>query len=270
MRSMVCRMLSICSWFASFSSTLRPALLADWPTRLCTSSSRLLTSCRPPSATLTTCSARSALPMAASIDACWLRRFSLAIRPAGSSAPRLICRPVDRRSSDVFRARFCWPRTRWPSSEFTLVLIRLIGFSPSLRTRPKNHGGRATGSKRGLGHRRVVAAFLIGPHLRKLAGPRACPTRPGVGSCRLWRVRRRRCPLGASRAVIIGVRKAGFFAKKLAILRFSFGGPATGPRTRADPFSLFKMGPFTGTRCPHRGKAFFCRGFEPLTASDGR
>ena len=106
MRSIVCRIESICSWFASFSSLETPASLAMEPTRPCISTSMLLISWRPPSATLTTCSARSALVIAALIAVFSARRFSLAIRPAGSSAPRLIRRPVDRRPRVFERSMF--------------------------------------------------------------------------------------------------------------------------------------------------------------------
>ena len=113
MRSMVERMLSICCWLASFSSVERPASEPDWPMRDCSSSRRELTSWSPPSATLTTCSARSALPMAVWSEAFSLRSASEAMRPAGSSPPRLMRKPVLSRSSVLLSDWFCWDRFRW-------------------------------------------------------------------------------------------------------------------------------------------------------------
>ena len=54
------------------------------------------------------------------------RRFSLAIKPAGLSAPLLIFRPVLRRCRLVFNWLLLRPRTRCEMSELTLVLMRLM------------------------------------------------------------------------------------------------------------------------------------------------
>jgi hypothetical protein len=100
---------------------LAVCVMRDW-----SSVSRLEISVSPPSAMLTTWSARSAFPIAAAVDAISLRRFWEAIRPAGSSLPRLIRRPVLSRSSEVFRARLFCPSTRCPMSEGTFVLMRVM------------------------------------------------------------------------------------------------------------------------------------------------
>ncbi len=47
--------------------------------------------------------------------------------PAGSSLPRLIRRPVERRSRAVFSDLLFCPSTRWAISDWTLVLMRLMG-----------------------------------------------------------------------------------------------------------------------------------------------
>ncbi len=130
MRSMVWRMESIWSWFASFSVAERPAVLAEVVRRPWSSVRSEETSCRPPSAMFMTWSARSALPMAAVRADFSARRFSLAIRPAGSSLPRLIFRPVERRSSETLSDWLLAPSTRWPMSDETLVLMRDIGWCP--------------------------------------------------------------------------------------------------------------------------------------------
>src|SRR5262245_4148476 len=64
--------------------------------------------------------------MAEPIAAFSERRFSLAIKPAGSSPPRLIRRPVLRRSRLPTSPLFCPASTRWASNDETFVLIRLI------------------------------------------------------------------------------------------------------------------------------------------------
>ena len=128
-RSIVSMMLSTCSWLASSSSELRPPLLAEALTRACSSLSRLLTSERPPSAVPMMLPARSALSIACVMPTFSARRFSLAISPAGLSAPVLIFRPVLSRVSDVLSFDWFMFSVRWASSEGTLVLIRVMGLN---------------------------------------------------------------------------------------------------------------------------------------------
>jgi hypothetical protein len=73
--------------------------------------------------------ARPALSIAWRMPAFSARRFSLAMRPAGLSEPRLILRPVLSRWRLVLTASVLRRSTRWAISELTLVLILLIGQS---------------------------------------------------------------------------------------------------------------------------------------------
>ena len=59
-----------------------------------------------------------------------LRRFSLAIKPAGSSLPVLIRKPVLSRVSAWFNAALDRPNVFWATSELTFVLIRVIAKPP--------------------------------------------------------------------------------------------------------------------------------------------
>jgi len=106
------RISSSCNWFALISSAESPAVLAVRSTSDSTSNSRALISCRPPSATEMTLSARLELSIAAVIATLALRSISEAVNPAGSSFPVLMRRPVLSRVSA--RLRFCWllPSTR--------------------------------------------------------------------------------------------------------------------------------------------------------------
>lgn len=58
------------------------------------------------------------------------RRFSLAIRPAGSSLPELIRKPVLKRSSEVCNSAFDRARVFWAIKLLTFVLMRLIHVTP--------------------------------------------------------------------------------------------------------------------------------------------
>jgi hypothetical protein len=120
------RIESTWSWLAWSSSFDRPPVLAAWPTRLCSSFSSELTSVRPPSAVPMMLLARSALSIAVVMPVFSARRFSLAMRPAGLSAPLLIFRPVLSRSRLVFRLSLFFRSTRCAMSELTLVLILLM------------------------------------------------------------------------------------------------------------------------------------------------
>src|SRR4051812_15903122 len=70
--------------------------------------------------------ARPALSIACVMPACSDLRFSLAMRPAGLSAPVLIFRPVLKRCNEVLRLWLFRPNTRCATSELTLVLILLM------------------------------------------------------------------------------------------------------------------------------------------------
>ena len=129
MRLMVSRIESTWSWLALIWSALRAPVLALWLTRLVSWVSRLLTSLRPPSAVPMTLPAWPALSMACCRPACWFLRFSLAIRPAGSSLPLLIFKPVLSRWRLVFRLAWFCARVRCAISDVTLVLILPIGLS---------------------------------------------------------------------------------------------------------------------------------------------
>ena len=59
-----------------------------------------------------------------------LRRFSLAIKPAGSSLPLLIRKPVLSRVSASFNAALDRPNVFWATKELTFVLIRVIAKPP--------------------------------------------------------------------------------------------------------------------------------------------
>ena len=61
-----------------------------------------------------------------------LRRFSLAIKPAGSSLPVLIRKPVLSRVSACSKAALDRPSVFWATSELTFVLIRVIAKHPCL------------------------------------------------------------------------------------------------------------------------------------------
>ena len=72
----------------------------------------LLTSLKPPSAVPIMLLARPALSIACEMPAFSARRFSLAMSPAGLSAPLLIFKPVLRRSRLVFSELLFFVRTR--------------------------------------------------------------------------------------------------------------------------------------------------------------
>src|SRR5687767_14461429 len=129
MRVMLSTALSTCSWLAAISSGERAPLLAASTTRSLMFSSIAATSPSAPSAVEMTLLARLELSMAWLMPAISLRRPSLAIRPAGSSAPRLIRRPLERRWS-VELSCFCvLAKPRWAVSDATLVLIRAMSES---------------------------------------------------------------------------------------------------------------------------------------------
>ena len=94
MRSMASSDESTCNWLASICSSLRAPLLAASTTRPRMSFSSELTWPRALSAVAMSWLARSLLLMAFSMLVMSLRRFSLAIKPAGSSLPVLIRKPV--------------------------------------------------------------------------------------------------------------------------------------------------------------------------------
>ena len=76
-----------------------------------------------------------------------LRRFSLAIKPAGSSLPVLIRKPVLNRVSDCSKAALDRPSVLRATNELTFVLIRVIAKHPCLgkslvaNVRPDRWGG---------------------------------------------------------------------------------------------------------------------------------
>src|SRR4051812_17778414 len=126
MRLTVPRIESTWSWLACFSSVLRPPLFAVELTRLWSSFRSELTSFKPPSAVPMMLLARWALLMAELMPVFSARRFSLAMRPAGSSLPLLIFRPVLNRSRLVLSLSWLPRNTRWAISELTFVLILLM------------------------------------------------------------------------------------------------------------------------------------------------
>src|SRR3954452_1721883 len=100
------------------------------------------------------------------------RRFSLAIRPAGLSAPVLIFRPVLSRSRLLFSESLFFLSTRWAMSELTLVLMRVMG--RSLRDGNGGRGGRDGTRSRSIlvGPTRccsVLSGRLSGPSFGPLA-----------------------------------------------------------------------------------------------------
>src|SRR5207248_1240765 len=108
----------------------------------------------------------------------------------GSSLPRLIFRPVLRRSSDLLRPPWFWPSTRWARSEVTLVLIRDI---PSLRMRwgaaarspPPSVVTRALDAGDGpgpMGRRRPRRAGIRTGRKRLAVGPGRAARRQGIGA----------------------------------------------------------------------------------------
>ena len=96
--------LSIWSWLAAISSSLTPPVFAASTIRLLTEFSRSLISLRYPSVVAITELARSELLMAWSSPLSSERKRSEMIRPAGSSAPRLIRSPVESRWSRMVRS----------------------------------------------------------------------------------------------------------------------------------------------------------------------
>src|SRR4051812_12619438 len=84
------------------------------------------TSLRAPSVVEMTLLARDELSTAWLMPEISERRPSDAIRPAGSSAPRLIRRPLDRRCNVELRLFWLLARPRWAVSDATLVLMRAI------------------------------------------------------------------------------------------------------------------------------------------------
>ena len=126
------RIESTWSWFAWISSFDNPPVFADWLTSACSSFISELTSVRPPSAVPMMLLARSALSMAWAMPVFSERRFSLAMRPAGLSAPLLIFKPVLSRSRLVFRLLLLDRSTRCASNELTLVLILLMVYCLSV------------------------------------------------------------------------------------------------------------------------------------------
>ena len=90
---------SICSWLAWISSLLNAPVLAASITRLFMEISRALISESAPSEVAMTLLARSMLSTACETPEISVRKRSETIRPAGSSAPRLIFSPVLSRCS---------------------------------------------------------------------------------------------------------------------------------------------------------------------------
>src|SRR5688500_15372689 len=126
MRVMLSTALSTWSWLALISSAERAPELAASTTRSLMFSSRFATSESEPSAVEITLLARLELSIAWLIPAISLRKPSLAIRPAGSSAPRLMRRPLDRRWSVSVRFRCDLFSPRWAVRDATLVLMRAM------------------------------------------------------------------------------------------------------------------------------------------------
>src|SRR4051812_35673456 len=117
---------SIWSWLAASSSGLVPPELADCTMRERMELSRSLTSESEPSAVAMTELARSEFLMPWSVPLMSERRRSETIRPAGSSAPRLMRRPVERRWRRVWRSSPLRVRLALATRLGTLVLIRAM------------------------------------------------------------------------------------------------------------------------------------------------
>ena len=118
--------LSICNWLASISSWLTAPVLAASTTRPLTELSRSATSAKYPSVVAMTEMARSELEIAFASPWISARSRSDTINPAGSSAPLLMRRPVDSRSSRTARSE--WERARlfWAISDAMFVLILVM------------------------------------------------------------------------------------------------------------------------------------------------
>ena len=80
-----------------------------------------------------TCSARWALPMAALMPLISPRKFSLMMRPAGSSEPRLMRKPVESFSRVPESMRLFIEFTRCAIIDGTFELIRLMSYSSVIR-----------------------------------------------------------------------------------------------------------------------------------------
>src|SRR4051794_36206405 len=91
---------------------------------------RLLTWPNALSAVAITWFARSVLLMAFLMLVMSLRKFSLAIKPAGSSLPVLILKPVLNRPSACSKAALDRPNVFWATKELTFELIRVIEKPP--------------------------------------------------------------------------------------------------------------------------------------------
>ena len=129
MRSMASISESTWSWSAASSSSPMAPELAEWLIRARMSSSRLEISLRAPSAVEMTLLARVEFSTAWLIPRISLRRVSEAMSPAGSSRPRVIRRPVLRRSRRMPRSKLFWSSRCLAWIEGTLVLIRLMASS---------------------------------------------------------------------------------------------------------------------------------------------
>src|SRR5258707_10121922 len=106
------RMFVISAWFAAWAVASFTPELAESRARLRALTSRLLISFSAPSPVCTSVTALFVLSIAVFRPAIWARCCSEITRAAGPSAPRLILRPVESRSSEVDRAeleaaRFC-------------------------------------------------------------------------------------------------------------------------------------------------------------------
>src|SRR5687768_15725206 len=89
-------------------------------------SSSEATSPRAPSVVAMTLLARCELSIACVMPEISLRKPSEAISPAGSSAPRLMRRPLERRCSVSLRFFCVLPSPRWAVSDATFVLMRAM------------------------------------------------------------------------------------------------------------------------------------------------